>query len=180
MKLAAIQRFDNAVALIRRGVRLSIVSRITGIHLKLLRSLHREIHGRGATSGQMPSTSSILATRSAQATASVLAEIYRSAGGSSIYDQIDMTALLTAHDLYRELMETAVPPTSPVKLLDITQAWIIARYIRTGAVYFQKCRHCHIQFLSAADARSPVGCPICALKRQESTKRSTSRNKDNP
>jgi len=180
MKLAALQRFDNAVTLIRRGMRISIVSRITGIHLKLLRSLHREIRGHGPSAGQMPSTSGILATRSAQATASVLAEIYRSAGGSSIYDHIDMTALLTAHDLYRELLEVAVPSASPVKPLDITLAWIIARDIQTGAVYFQECRHCHIQFLSAADARSPPGCPICALKRQESAKRSTSRNKDNP
>ncbi len=180
MKLAAIQHFDNAVTLIRRGMRLSIVSRITGIHLKLLRSLHREIHGRGATSGQMPSTSSILATRSAQATASVFAAIYRSAGSSGIYDQIDMTALLTAYDLYRELLEVAVLPASPVKLLDINQAWIIVRDIRTGAAYFQECRHCYIDFLSAADANSPLDCPICALRRQESAKQTISLNKDNP
>ena len=180
MKLAAIQRFDNAVALIQRGMRLPIVSRITSIHLKLLRSLHREIHGRGASAGQMPSTQGILDTRLAQATASVLAAFYRSAGGHRIYDEIDMKALLTAHDLYRELLEVAVPSTSPVKPLDITLAWIIARDIQTGAVYFQECRHCHIQFLSAVDARSPPGCPICALTRQESAKRSTSRNKDNP
>ena len=178
MKLAAIQRFDNAVALIHRGMRVSIVSRITGIHPKLLRSLHREILGRGPTAGQMPSTNSILATRSAQATASVLAAFYRSAGGSGIYDQIDMAALLTAHDLYLELLEATIPPASPVKLLDITQAWIIARDIRAGAVYFQKCRHCHIQFLSAMDARLPPGCPICALKRQESVKRFASQDKD--
>jgi len=178
MKLAAIQRFDTAVALIRCSMRLSIVSRITGIHPKLLRSLYREIHGRGATAGQMPSTNSILATRSGQASASVLAVFYRSAGGSAIYDQIDMTALLTAHELYLELLEAAIPPASPVKLLNITQAWIIARDIGTGAVYFQECRHCHIQFLSAMDARLPPGCPICALKRQESVKRFASQDKD--
>jgi hypothetical protein len=148
MKLAAIQHFDMAVALIRRGMRLSIVSRVTSIHLKQLRSLHREIHGRGPTAGQMPSTQSILATRSAQATASVLAALYRSTVGSGIYDQIDMTA----HNLYRELLEVVVPPTSPVRLLDITQAWVIARDLRTGAVSFQECRPCHIRFLSAGDA----------------------------
>lgn len=38
MKLAAIYRFDNAVDLIQRGLRLSIVSHTTGIPLKTLRS----------------------------------------------------------------------------------------------------------------------------------------------
>lgn len=180
MKLAAIRHFDMAAELIRRGMRLSIVSQVTGIHLKSLRSLHREILGRGATAGQMPSTRHILATRSAQATASVFAAIYRSAGGAGIFDQIDMKALLTAYDLYRELLGVAISPASPIKLLDINQAWIITRDIRTGAAYFQECHHCHIHFLSAVDARSPPDCPICALHRQENTKQTVSQNKENP
>jgi len=179
MKLAAIRHYDFAVQLIHRGMRLSIVSHVTGIHLKPLRSLHREILGRGATAGQMPSTRRILATRSSQATASVFGAIYRSAGNSGIHDQIDITALLTAYDLYRELLEVAVSTASPVKLLDINQAWIIARDIRTGAAYFQECRHCRIDFLSAADADSPMDCPICALRRQENARQTVSLNKDN-
>ena len=173
MKLAAIQRFDRAVELIVRGMRLSIVSQVTNIPLKPLRSLHREILGRAPTAGPLPSTCRIFATRSAQASASLLAALYRSAGDSGIYDRIDMTALLSAYDLYRELLAVAVSPASSVKRLDINQAWIIARDIRTGAAYFQACRHCHIRFLSAADARSPPNCPICALRRQESAKQPT-------
>ena len=180
MKLAAIQRFDTAVELIIRGMRLSIVSHITGIPLKPLRSLHRELLGCGPTAGPLPSTRRIFATRSAQASASLLAALYRSAGGRSIYDRIDMTALLSAHDLYWELMAVAVSSTSPIKRLDINQAWIIARDIRTGAAYFQACRHCHIQLISATDARSPLNCPICALRRQESAKRTDGLNKNHP
>lgn len=165
MKLASIQQFDTAVGLIHRGMRLGVVSSITGIHLKTLRSLHREIQGHGSSPGPMPSSSGILSTRLAQATASVLAALYRSIGGTGTYNRIDIKALLAAHDLYRELLVDITPP--PVKLLDITQAWIIARDIRTGAVYFQACRHCRIRYLCAVDAHSPPGCPICALKRRE-------------
>ena len=165
MKLASIQQFDTAVTLIQRSMRLGVVSNITDIHLKTLRSLHREIHGHGSSPGPMPSSSGILSTRLAQATASVLAGLYRSIGGAGIYNRIDMKALLTAHDLYRELLVDITP--SPIKPLDITQVWIIARDIQTGAVYFQACRHCRISYLCAVDAHSPPGCPICALKRRE-------------
>ncbi len=165
MKLASIQQFDTAVGLIHRGMRLGIVSHITGIHLKTLRTLHREIHGRVPSPGPMPSSGGIISARLAQVSASVLATLYRSIGGAGIYHLIDMKALLTAYDLYRELLVDITP--LPVKPLDITQAWIIARDLQTGAVYFQACRHCHTHYLCAVDAHSPPGCPICALKRRE-------------
>ncbi|MBL3526323.1 MAG: flagellar transcriptional regulator FlhC [gamma proteobacterium endosymbiont of Lamellibrachia anaximandri] len=166
MKLAAIHNLDTAVALIHRGLRLSIVSHITGIHPKILRSLHHEIHGRRPTSGQMPSSSGILSTRLAQATASVFAGLYRSTGGSDIYDQINMTALLAAHDLYLELIEGIIPRASSIKPIDINQAWGIARDIQTKAVYFKHCSTCRIWFLCSEDSRLSPSCPICALRRR--------------
>ncbi|HXK58175.1 MAG: flagellar transcriptional regulator FlhC [Gammaproteobacteria bacterium] len=167
MKLAAIRRFDTAVALIHRGLRLSIVSHVTGIHIKTLRPLHHEILGCRPPSGQLPSTSGILSTRSAQAMASVIAALYQSAGGEGIYQQIDMEALLAAHDLYLELLKTAILQTSSDKPLDITQAWIIARDIRTGTVYSKYCSHCRIRFLCAVACRIPPSCPICALREKD-------------
>ncbi len=104
MKLAAIHQFDTAVALIQRGLRLSIVSHTTNIPLKTLRSLHHEIHGRSPPSGQLPSLRGMLATRLAQAVASLFAALYRSVAGSSVFDRIELIALLTAHDLYLSLM----------------------------------------------------------------------------
>ena len=66
MKLDAIHRFDTAVDLIERGLRISIVSHLTGVHPKTLRALYRELHGRSPPSGPLPSAAAILATRTAQ------------------------------------------------------------------------------------------------------------------
>lgn len=167
MRLAEIQRIDSAVGLIQRGLRLSIVSHTTGIPLKTLRSLHREIHGRSPPSGQMPSMRGMLATRQAQAITSLFAALYHSVGGAGIYAGIDLTALLAAHDLYLSLLEEIIPCEPSAKPLDITQAWVIARDIRTGAAYFQACRTCLIRYLYALDCRLSLRCPICALRRRE-------------
>ena len=43
-----------AVELLRRKARISIVHRETGVSRPKLRILHRELHGEGASSGQMP------------------------------------------------------------------------------------------------------------------------------
>lgn len=108
MKLAVIYRFDTAVDLIQRGLRLSIVSHTTDIPMKTLRSLHHEIHRRSPPAGQLPSLRSMLTTRCAQAIASVFAALYRSAGGSAVYERIDMPTVLTAHELYLSLLRDTI------------------------------------------------------------------------
>lgn len=166
MKLATFHQFDTAVALLRRGMHVSIVSRITHINPKILRPLVHEIHGERPVSGQMTSISGILRTRAVQASASVFAVLYRASGGSEIFSKIDLKDFLAAYDLYLALAGEITPPNTQKIPIDITQAWVIARDIQTGAAYFQSCRRCRIQYLLADDSRIPPSCPICALKTQ--------------
>ncbi|MCP4993720.1 MAG: flagellar transcriptional regulator FlhC [Gammaproteobacteria bacterium] len=154
--------------LIRRGMRISIVSSITGINQKILRVLHHDIHGRGPVAGQLPSTGGILSTRTMQATASVFAALYRSVGSSDIFDGITLDALITAHDLYLELCQGLITITPNTMPINTTQAWIIARDIGIGAAYFRNCRHCRIHYLLPDDSRLSPTCPICALKKRGS------------
>ena len=167
MKLDAIHRFDTAVDLIERGLRISIVSHLTGVHPKTLRTLHRELHGRSPPSGPLPSAAAILATRTAQAMASVFALCYRTVGGTGIFDQLELHALLTAYELYRELVEAFLSDASSRPSLGINEAWVLARDLQTGAVYFRDCPHCAVRYLCARESLSPPGCPICALRRRE-------------
>jgi len=166
LKLAALRRFDTAVALLRRGMHVSIVSRITDINPKVLRPLVREIHGERPVSGQITSTSGIIRTRAVQASASVFAMLYRASGGSEIFSGIDLKNFLSAYDRYLALTAEMSPPNAQRIPINITQAWVIARDIQTGTAYFQSCRRCHIHFLLAADSRTPPSCPICALNKQ--------------
>jgi len=166
VRLAAFHRFDTAIALLQRGMHVSIVSRITEINPKILRPLVREIHGKRPVSGQMTSASGILRTRAVQASASVFAVLYRASGGSEIFGGIDLRGFLAAYDGYLALAGGIMPPNAQRIPIDITQAWLIARDIQTGAAYFQSCRRCHIHYLLADDSRTPPSCPICALNKQ--------------
>ncbi len=168
MRLAHHQRMETATTLIHREMRISIVGSITGINPKTLRVLHHDIHGRGPVAGQLPSTGGILSTRTIQATASVFAVLYRSVGGSGIFDEIKMHALITAYDFYLELCQNLITITPNTLPINMTQAWIIARDIHTGATYFRRCRLCHIHYLLPDDSRLSPTCPICALKKRGS------------
>ncbi|MEJ1343107.1 MAG: FlhC family transcriptional regulator [Candidatus Sedimenticola sp. (ex Thyasira tokunagai)] len=159
---------ETATMLIHRGMRISIVSSITGINPKILRELHHDIHGRGPVAGQLPSTGGILSTRTMQATASVFASLYRSVGGPGILDGINLDALITAHDLYLEFCRSMITITPNTLPMNITQAWIIARDIGIGAAYFRNCHHCRIHYLLPDDSRLSPTCPICALKKRGS------------
>lgn len=109
--------------------------------------MYHEIHRCSPPSGQLPSLRSMLTTRLAQAIASVFAALYRSTGGSAVYDRIDMPTLLTTHGLYLSLLEDIIICEPSAKPLDINQAWIIARDMRTGAACFQECRDCLIRYI---------------------------------
>ena len=162
MRLAAVHRYSTAVNLIQRGLRLSIVVSATGLPPKQLRSLYREVPGKGPLPGPLPSSSRIISTRKRQAMASLFAGFYQSAGGHRIWEGIDIPALLSSFDLYCELVQVALPA---IELLEINQAWVIARDLHAGILRFESCRDCRIQYISLPDGRLSPGCPVCVLKR---------------
>jgi len=166
MRLDVIEREQDAIELIKRGMRISVISQITDFMPKVLRSLSREVHGQRARSGPLPSTSRMLSKRSTQATATLFAALYRTQAGTGIFDAIALDHLLKAHDLYLEFSGSLRLQGLDIDPINITQAWILARDIRTGVACFRYCRACHLHYLFTDDSRVPESCPICALKRQ--------------
>ncbi len=170
MRLATIQREQTAVELIRRGMRISVVSRITDFSPQVLRSLSRQIHGQIIGAGPLPSSGRMLIKRATQATASLFAALYRIQGGSGIFDAINLEALLSAHAFYLELSKDLSAQGLQSAPIDITRAWILARDLRTGVAFFRYCRSCRIHYLYTEDLRVPSGCPVCTLKRQDAAR----------
>ncbi|MEA3643656.1 MAG: flagellar transcriptional regulator FlhC, partial [Lamprobacter sp.] len=70
MRLQQLARTQQAVALIRGGMRTTLVQRITGLRAELVRELHREIHADKPKSGSLPSTQTLLDSVISQASAS--------------------------------------------------------------------------------------------------------------
>ncbi|MFB1489731.1 MULTISPECIES: FlhC family transcriptional regulator [unclassified Thiocapsa] len=164
MRLQHHARTQLAITLIRRGMRTSLVGRISGLRPAVLRTLHREIHGCKPLPGQLPSTGSLLGSARRQANASVFAGLYRAFGGAAVQRSIDIEALLTGHRLYLEQMVRLAASDTLGAPLDINQGWVIARDLTTGLVLFRTCERCAIPYVAGAFSRRAVDCPICALK----------------
>lgn len=164
MRLDMHARAAEAIALIRRGMRTSIVGYITGVHPVVLRELHHEIHRSKPASGQLPSSGGVLRSSLMRASASAFAALYRSLAAGDIGTTVDTHALVKAHDLYLEQVGDLVPAGRHGTPIDINQAWIIARDLTTGVVRFQFCRRCRVRYLVADLSDRPPTCPLCALR----------------
>ena len=119
-------RIELAVELLRRQARVSIVHHETGVPRGKLRALYRELHGRGASCGQLPAIGgATIQTRAQQAHAGLFAALYGRYAGPSLHRQLAIRAVIAAYDLYRLM-------ALPEALLDFNGAWVIARDLRVG------------------------------------------------
>ena len=163
MRLVRHERTARAIALIRRGMRTSIVGHISGLAPAIVRELYEEVHGRRPTAGQLPTSSGILCSPRRQASASLFAALYRAIGGEAIARTVVVDALLKAHTLY--LQQLGRLPGEPLGVpIDINQAWVIARDLTIGEARFRDCKRCGIRYLAGDFSRTALGCPVCVLK----------------
>ena len=155
--LADLERLALAVSLLRRRARVSIVHHETGVSRAKLRALFREIHGRGAPSGQIPMIGgATIQTRAQQVHAGLFAALYERYGGPATTRQLDIRAVIAAYDLYRAMAPTEAP-------LDLNAAWVIARDLRVGTAELRNCNACAVRYLVASASRLAPTCPLCSL-----------------
>ena len=155
--LGDLERLELAVELLRRKARVSIVHHETGVSRAKLRVLHRELHGRSAPSGQIPMIGgATIQTRAQQVHAGLFAALYARYGGPSTTRQLDIRAVIAAHDLYRTMV-----PGEPT--VDFNTAWVIARDLRVGTSELRTCSACEAPYLVASASRLAPTCPICVL-----------------
>ncbi|MBK5941408.1 FlhC family transcriptional regulator [Halochromatium roseum] len=166
MRLQQLARTQQAVALLRCGMRTTLVQRITGLRAALVRELHREIHADKPKSGQLPSTHAVLDSVLSQASASLFIALYRALGGAETERQIQLEALLQAHRLYLEQQERVAAGGRLGPAIDINAAWVLARDLTTGLALRRFCRQCRIHYLAADFSRTALQCPICRLKQR--------------
>jgi hypothetical protein len=155
--LAHIAQLNLALELLRRKARVSIVHHETGVSRPKLRVLHHEIHGHGAPSGQIPMIGgATIQTRALQVQAGLFAALYERYAGPAMTRQLDIRAVITAHDLYESMV-----PQEPQ--LDFNAAWVIARDLRVGTAELRCCGACEVPYLVASASRLAPTCPLCTL-----------------
>jgi hypothetical protein len=155
--LADIEQLNLAVELLRRKARVSIVHHQTGVSRSKLRVLHPELHGHGAPSGQIPAIGgATIQTRSQQVHAGLFAALYERYAGPAMSRQLDIRAVIAAHDLYESMV-----PQEPQ--LDFNAAWVIARDLRVGTSELRSCTSCELRYLVSSASRLAPSCPFCVL-----------------
>jgi hypothetical protein len=152
-----IVQLNLAVALLRRKARVSIVHHETGVSRPKLRLLYRALHGHGAPSGQLSAIGgATIQTRLQQVHAGLFAALYECYGGAEVTRQLDIRAVIAAHDLYKSL----VPREAQI---DFNGAWVIARDLRVGMSELRSCGDCAVRYLVSSESRLAPSCPFCAL-----------------
>ena len=164
MALTSLLRHERralAMKLVDRELRTSPIHSLTGLPEPEIRSLFKMKHDRSPPSGPMPSSSSFFTSRRNQAEVTLFGALYRHLGGQRIHRQLSAETLMKAHDLYREIH----PEDSSRKGLNFTDAWVIARDLKSGATRFVPCRHCGLDYLIADETDIPPNCPFCFFRR---------------
>lgn len=153
-------RLGLAVELLCRNARVPIVRSLTDLPRAVVRRMHREIHGESAHSGQLPTTAAVMSTRVRHVQVSLWVCLYAGLGGAGVYRVVNPRALIDACDTYTQVLRAQ--GQDPV--LDINDAWVIARDLRTRAARLRSCPRCQVRYLVCEDSRVPPSCPICALR----------------
>jgi hypothetical protein len=155
--LGDIAQLNLAVELLRRKARVSIVHHETAVSRPKLRILHRELHGQGASPGQIPAIGgATIQTRLQQIHAGLFAALYEHYAGPEMSRQLDIRAVIAAHDLYESLV-----PQEPQ--VDFNGAWVIARDLRVGMSELRSCSVCELRYLVSSESRLAPTCPFCSL-----------------
>jgi hypothetical protein len=151
------ERRALARELIRRNLRTPIIHLHTQIPLADIRDWYREIHGRSPSAGLLPSVSTLLPNRNSHIYVSLYAALYLRVGGKKVLQDIDIQAVLEAWDLFSTLTNhlQGKRPANP------TEAWVVARDLRSKTARMHRCSKCCSPYLVAGDCRLPPNCPIC-------------------
>ena len=150
------QAEDLARRLLARGARTKIVETHTGLSAYVQRSLRKDLGVDQVPTGPIPCPGGGRVSRSTLIHLSLFAVAYRRIGGNGVQAHINIDAVIDAHDIYRRSIEDE-------ERLDINQAWMVARDLRSGWARLVACRDCAVDHLAWDTAGISPTCPFCAF-----------------
>lgn len=155
-----------AKRLICAGFRAAIVRLETGLSSAYIRGLYASYLGTTTEPGQLPQSDAILSTRRTMVEGALLISSYIEFATKDWLVDIDIEALIQAHGFYlqarRDASTFAQGEWQPIS---ITEAWVIARDLRTKNVMIERCR-CGCHYLTVYRQRISMICHICKVRQE--------------
>lgn len=154
------QPFLQAMSLLQLGTRGSIVMALTGLSRHVARALARSLCGRGGTPGPLPQgAASFLRPPLHHRQATLWASLLLLQTGTRSSEHIlQPDHFLKAYKWYLRLNDSA-------RCLNINQAWVVARDLRSGAMALAGCHRCQtVRLTPTKPPGGPAPCPFCPRK----------------
>ncbi|AVO43460.1 FlhC family transcriptional regulator [Simplicispira suum] len=153
ISVAELHAYNTATALVRRKLRLSLVTSLTGVSQRTLRGIWREIHGEGAPNGKLPEfAQSLITSRQIAASAAAFVSVYLQQYGP-VKGAINAEHLMGAVDLSARFGNE----------VNIATAFYCLRDLKAGFLMFPKCCQCGARYLyDSSGGRHLDRCPFCS------------------
>ncbi len=156
-----IQRYRQAEALLRLGLRVPVVCEMTRLSHWFLRKLALEISGEAPAKGQVPNSELWYLRGRNNLHASLFLSLYRPL--QQVADDAVEPAemLIVAFQRYREIIEAAGLP----EVLTPDRAWWLLKSVRIPSLKAIECQQCGGRYLMhQEDLPGPYRC-VCCLAR---------------
>ncbi len=148
-------QINVAMSLIRLGARLQVLESETDLSRERLLRLYKEMIGRSPPKGMLPFSTDWFMTWQPNIHSSLFVNIYQALHKSNALDRIH--AVIKSYELYLEHLAVHKLP----KVLSITRAWRLIKFIEARMLKTEPCRKCGGHFLVHTD--DLYGDFVCGL-----------------
>lgn len=144
-----------------------VITLETGLTYKQIRKLRQELKGEGFAVTQSKSRAvrggaTLIHSHTSKIQASLLMQLYSNIGGPGVVRSINVGALGKAFRMYHAIRKEIPGISGPRwESFDISDAWCLAKELRTGDAMMEMCKHCHCNYFTSFNQRTCVECPYC-------------------
>jgi len=144
-----------AIKLIRYQLRPPQVNAITGINVRELRDIWKEIHGYPPPKGMQPQSSAPFFLQKDTQDASAFINVFENVCELKKNDteKSTITRLIEAYDIYCSIMEKETQP--------FTSFYYLIKDYKYGNLPTKRCKKCKCIHISKFTHRIKWGCPFC-------------------
>lgn len=157
-RLMHISGFVTRVIVVETGMTYKQIMTIT-THIK-----QEGIEVKKPKSRALRSGASLIYNYATKAQSSLLMQLYINIGGSTVYEETNINALIRAYKLYCSLrQEIKEMRNGRWELFDINDAWGLVSELRRSAdaAMVGFCKACKCSYFSSASQRTYIECPYC-------------------
>mgnify|MGYP000973850670 CR=1 FL=1 len=159
MRVGDLETYQLADALIRSGLRISIVASLTGLSVKWLRQTHVHLFGVSPVNGRLPDNClSFTQNYEAAARLSSFVTLHMGLHGGPVAGGKE---LLTTWREYERLCGA----------IDINAGYYVCRDVRVSIVSLMRCSHCRTLYIYDGKRRYTSQCPYCYLAKRQTAGR---------